>query len=184
MKAFIIGGSAGAINVLKDILPNLPSARAFPVIVVLHVLPRGQSLLPTIFRDRCSWPVKEAESTEPIENGIVYFAPNDYHLSIEADHSFSLSSEEPVKYSRPSIDFFFKSAAAVYKSELGALLLSGANADGAHGMAEILKRGGRCLAQAPDTAEFSAMPSAALAISPAISSLATSEIIRFLAGAT
>jgi two-component system chemotaxis response regulator CheB len=182
MNAFIIGGSAGAIEALKVILPHLPSERAFPVIVVLHLLPRGQSLLPAIFRERCSWPVKEAESTEVIENGVIYFAPNDYHLSIESTHSFSLSNEEPLMYSRPSIDLFFKSAASVYKSELTALLLSGANADGAQGLLEILDRGGRCLAQAPETAEFPEMPKAALALSPGVSSLTPRQIVEFLNG--
>ncbi len=180
MKALIIGGSAGAIETPKEILPKLPEERIFPVIIVLHLLPRGQSLLPVVFRQRCKWPVKEAESTEVIENGVIYFAPNDYHLSVESDRSFSLSSEEPIRYSRPSIDLFFKSASAVYKSELTAVLLSGANGDGSQGFLEILNRGGRCLAQAPETAEFPEMPTAALAISPDVLSLSPGDIVEFL----
>lgn len=124
MRAVVIGGSAGAIDSLKSILPHLPEKADYPVIVTLHLLQRSPSLLATIFRDKCPWPVKEAESTEPIEPKTVYFAPNDYHLSIEGDFTFSLSNEAPVMYSRPSIDLFFKSAASVYKSELVALLLS------------------------------------------------------------
>ena len=183
MKALVIGGSAGAIEALKNLLPGLPPSKAFPVIITLHLLPRGQSLLPTIFRNKCPWPVKEAESTEPLENGVVYFAPADYHLSIEADRTFSLSNEEPVMFSRPSIDVFFKSAAAVYKSELAALVLSGANEDGSQGIKEILKRGGRCFAQDPKTAEFSEMPQFALKVSPLVTAVNSSEMLEDLAGA-
>jgi two-component system chemotaxis response regulator CheB len=185
MKAFIIGGSAGAIDTLKEILAGLPreqERRTFPVIVTLHLLPRGPSLLPSIFAERSPWPVKDAESTEPVENGTVYFAPSDYHLAIESDFTFSLSNEEPIMFSRPSIDLFFKSAAAVYKSELVALLLSGANADGAEGLREVLERGGRCFAQDPETAEFPEMPEAALRISPEVSAVRAEQVIEFLNG--
>ncbi len=182
MKAFIIGGSAGAIEALKSLLPGLPPSKGFPVVIVLHLLPRGQSLLPTIFRSQCPWPVKDAESTEPLENGVVYFAPNDYHLSIEADGTFSLSNEEPVMFSRPSIDLFFKSAASVYKSELAALVLSGANEDGAQGVKEILKRGGRCFAQDPTTADSPEMPQSALNVSPDVTAVNSSEMLAYLAG--
>jgi two-component system chemotaxis response regulator CheB len=180
--AYIIGGSAGAIDALMEILPTLPKERTFPVIIILHLLPRGPSLLPAIFKVRCPWPVKDAESTEPIENGIVYFAPADYHLSIEADRTFSLSTEEPIMFSRPSIDLFFQSAAPVYKGELVALLLSGANSDGANGFREILRHGGRCLIQALETAEFPEMPRAGLEISPAVTAIQTTAAFEFLNG--
>lgn len=180
MKALVIGGSAGAIEVLKGLLPGLPESRDFPVIVTLHLLPRSPSLLPSIFRENSAWPVKEAESTEVIEPGVVYFAPSDYHLSIEADCTFSLSNEEPVLYSRPSIDLFFKSAASVYKSELAALVLSGANEDGAEGLKEILRRGGRGFAQDPKEAEFPEMPRAALKVSPDVTPVNSSEMLEFL----
>lgn len=182
MKALVIGGSAGALEALQEILPGLPPSRDFPVIITLHLLPRGPSLLPSIFEDLCAWPVKEAESTEPIENGVVYFAPSDYHLSIEADRTFSLSNEEPILFSRPSIDLFFETAAAVYKSELTAVLLSGANEDGAKGFEAILRRGGRCFAQEPETAEFPEMPRAALAVSPNVSAVNSSQLLEILNG--
>jgi two-component system chemotaxis response regulator CheB len=181
MKALVIGGSAGSIEALKAILPGLPLSKNFPVIITLHQLAGSPSRLPAIFQRNCPWLVKEAESTEVIENGVVYFAPSDYHLAIEADRTFSLSNEEPVLYSRPSIDLFFKSAAPVYKSELVALVLSGANEDGAKGITEILARGGKCFAQAPETAEFPVMPRHALAISPKVSAVNSSELLSFLA---
>lgn len=184
-KTVIIGGSAGAIETLKLILPHLPEKdvdRTYSVICVLHLLPRGQSLLPSIFRDRCPWSVKEAESTEPIENGVVYFAPPDYHLSIEPDRTFALSTEEPEMYSRPSIDLLFLSAAPVFRRELVAFVLSGANSDGARGVLEILRSGGRCLAQAPETAEFPEMPTAALHVSPDVSVADANLMIEFLNG--
>lgn len=184
-KAVAIGGSAGAIDALKDILPKLPEEshkRTFAVVCVLHLLPRGQSLLPAVFKGLCPWPTKEAESTEQIENGTVYFAAADYHLSIEADFTFSLSTEEPLMYSRPSIDLFFMSAAKAYRKDLVALLLSGANDDGARGFREVLHHGGRCIVQSPETAEFQAMPNAALKISPDIAVMLNSQVVEFLNG--
>ena len=185
VSAFIIGGSAGSIDILKNLLPKLPkdpADRTFAIVCVLHLLPSGQSLLPSIYQRGCPWTVKEAESTEKIENGVVYFGPPDYHLSVEADRTFALSTEEPQMYSRPSINLFFMTAAAAYKSELVALILSGANADGAQGFREILRMGGRCLAQAPETAEFPEMPRAALAVSPEVSSMNPAAVVEFLNG--
>lgn len=181
-KALAIGGSAGAIETLKQILPHLPASRDFAVIVTLHLLPRGQSLLATIFRERCPWPTKEAESTEPILPGVVYFAPADYDLSVELDRTFSLSNEEPVMFSRPSIDLFLVSAASVFKGELIALLTSGANSDGANGLLEVIRRGGTAFAQAPETAEFPEMPKAALKLSKDVRSLTPKEMVEFLNG--
>lgn len=186
-SALVIGGSAGSIEPLRDILRGLPAPTAtnkpkFAVICVLHLLNRQRSLLPEIFRDRCNWEVKEAESTELIANGTVYFAPPDYHLSIENDRTFALSTEEPVMFSRPSIDLFFRSAAPVYKTDLAGLVLSGANSDGSDGLGRILRHGGQAFAQELSSAEFKEMPKAALSASPAVQAVKVEQVIEFLRG--
>jgi two-component system chemotaxis response regulator CheB len=161
-RAVAIGGSAGSVEVLLELLPALGPTLPLPVVVVIH-LPAGQpSLMPVLLAQRgCTW-VKEAEPWEPLQPRTVYFAPPGYHLSIEPDQSFSLSAEDPVQYSRPSIDVLFASAAPVYRRQLLAVLLSGANADGADGLARVKAFGGSVVVQDPQTAMMPAMPAAAL----------------------
>lgn len=161
-RAIVIGGSAGSVEILLELLPALGGELPLPVVVVTH-LPAGQrSLMPELLARRgCAW-VKEAEPWEPLQAGSVYFAPPGYHLSIEPDESFSLSAEDPVQYSRPSIDVLFESAASVYRRNLLAVLLSGANADGAAGLARAKALGGGVVVQDPARALMPEMPAAAL----------------------
>lgn len=184
-SALVIGGSAGSIDPLRAILRGLPALNPnvkpkFAVICVLHLLNRHKSLLPEIFGDLCEWEVKEAESTEPIAAGTVYLAPPDYHVSVERDRTFALSTEEPVMFSRPSIDLLFKSAAPIYKTELAGLVLSGANNDGTAGLTRILRQGGQAFAQDLATAEFKEMPKAALLASPDVQPVKVQEVVEFL----
>jgi two-component system chemotaxis response regulator CheB len=161
VEAVVIGGSAGALDVLGQVLPSLPATLAVPVIVVLHLPPRRASLLPELFGPRCALPVREPHDKQPIEPGI-WFAPPDYHLMVEADRSFALSIDEPVRFSRPSIDVLFESAAQAYGPRLMGVVLSGANEDGALGGAAIRRLGGFLVVQDPETAQSSEMPQAAL----------------------
>jgi two-component system, chemotaxis family, protein-glutamate methylesterase/glutaminase len=179
-SALVIGGSAGSIEPLKGILQKLPASKDFVIICVLHLLNRQKSLLPEVLGNGCPWPVKDAESTEPALKGHVYFAPPDYHLSLEQDRTFSLSNEEAVMFSRPSIDILFRSAASVYKSELAALILSGANGDGTEGLLRIIRHGGQAMAQNLETAEFSEMPKTALSASPLVKPVSPEEVVEFL----
>lgn len=180
-SAVVIGGSAGSIEPLRDILRCLPERGApYAVICVLHLMNRQKSLLPEIFGDNCPWPVKEAESTEPILPGTVYLAPPDYHLSVEKDRTFALSNEEAVMFSRPSIDLLFASAAPVFKHELVGLILSGANNDGTEGLLRILRHGGRALAQEIATSEFKEMPRAAVAASTLVEQFDVPKVVEFL----
>jgi two-component system chemotaxis response regulator CheB len=94
----------------------------------------------------------------------VYFATPGYHLSVEQDRSLSLSLEDRVHYSRPSIDYLFESAADAYGSKLAAVLLTGANHDGARGLAQVKRRGGLTIVQDPQEAQVATMPQAALNI--------------------
>jgi two-component system chemotaxis response regulator CheB len=115
-------------------------------------------LLVELFSSKCALGVAEAEDKRAIDRGTIWFAPPGYHLLIESDRSFSLSLDEPVNYSRPSIDVLFESAAEVYRDKLLALILTGANQDGARGAAAIQRAGGLLGVQDPATAQASMMP--------------------------
>lgn len=156
--ALIIGGSAGSLDVLLKIFPSLGIGLSFPVIVVLHRLPGADYLLTDLLTSKTKLIVKEAEEKVAIRAGTIYLAPSDYHLLIENNRTFSLDYSEKVNYSRPSIDVAFQSAAEVYKSNLVALLLSGANADGAEGLKMVKQYGGLAAIQNPQSAAVSYMP--------------------------
>jgi two-component system, chemotaxis family, protein-glutamate methylesterase/glutaminase len=161
-EAILIGSSAGAFEALSAILPSLPLNYSLSVIVVVHVPPDRTSLMAELFNRKCNIPVWEAEDKQPVEKGNIYFAPPDYHLRIEADRSFSLSQDDPVLYSRPSIDVLFESAAEVFGTGLIGVVLTGANEDGAAGLRHIVDAGGKAIVQNPESAHASAMPYAAL----------------------
>jgi two-component system, chemotaxis family, protein-glutamate methylesterase/glutaminase len=166
VEAVVIGGSAGSVGVLWDLLPGLP-ADFPPVLVVVHVLRSSPTPLASIFAGRCAMRVVEAEPGTPIERGLVCFAPADYHLLVEPTRRCALSIEPPVQFSRPAIDVLFESAADVYAPALAGVILTGANVDGALGLRAISDRGGLAIVQAPATAEAAAMPEAAIAAVPA-----------------
>ena len=176
----VIGASVGAIEALSDILPKLPANYPLPVFVVVHLARDRNSGLVDLFASRCKITVKEAEDKEPIKSGVVYFAPPDYHLLVEADFSLSLSNDEPVIYSRPAIDVLFDSAADAFGERLVGVVLTGASRDGAAGLRSVRLAGGICLVQEPDTAVGSAMPLAALALSPGARSLRLEKIAAIL----
>jgi len=157
----IIGGSAGSLDVLMHLLPALRTDLKLAVIIILHRKP-GESFLTNLLDDKLKWPVKEAEEKEPIESGTIYIAPADYHLLIEKGRTFSLDYSEKVHFSRPSIDVSFESAAEVYGNSVVAILLSGANADGAEGLLKIKNSGGLTIAQSPGEATVSYMPQQAI----------------------
>lgn len=165
VEALVIGGSAGSISALSEILSGLPGD-FMPVLIVVHVLASATNPLANLFSQRCALRVVEAEPGAPIERGSVYFAPADYHLLVEPSRRCSLSIEPPVHFSRPSIDVLFESAAAAYGPALAGLVLTGASADGALGLRAIAEAGGRPMVQDPATAEVPIMPRAALAQVP------------------
>ena len=158
----VVGASAGAVEALSAILPALPSTFRPPVVVVVHMGPRDRGLLPELFGSRCALNVKEASDKEPLQPGTIYFAPADYHLLIEREGTLALSSDELVNFSRPSIDVLFDSAAELSGPPVAALVLSGANADGASGARAIFDRGGVVMVQSPETSYCDVMPKAAI----------------------
>lgn len=164
--AIVIGASAGGIEALGVLLPMLPPSFRPPLIVVLHLRPDVPSLLQGLFSARCVLPVCEAEDKLPVRHGHVYVAPPDYHLLVERgkqDVHLALSVAPPVRFSRPSIDVLFESAAEVWRQRLLGILLSGANDDGARGLETIRACGGRTWVQAPHTASADTMPAEAIA---------------------
>ncbi len=161
--AIVVGGSSGAIDALIQLLPALPPTLCAAVLIVLHLPRDRRSLLVDIFRQRCALPVQEAQDKEAISPGTVYFAPPDYHLLVDQGPHMALSIDQPVHYSRPSIDVLFESAADQYGDRLVGILLSGANEDGARGLQAIEAAGGLTLVQDPASAPMPTMPLAALA---------------------
>jgi two-component system, chemotaxis family, protein-glutamate methylesterase/glutaminase len=179
-EAVVIGASAGALEALSAILPSLPANYRLPVIIVVHVPRDNKSVMAEIFQAKCSIEVREAEDKEPIRGGTAYFAPPDYHLLVEPNKSLSLSDDEPVFYSRPSIDVLFESAADAYGPGLIAIVLTGANRDGATGLKAVAEAGGTAIVQSPEGAYASAMPEAAIAECPAARVLSLKEIAAYL----
>lgn len=180
VQAIVIGASAGALDALSAILPALPESFRLPVIVVVHVPPDKRSVLAELFQAKCRLSVREAEDKEPIVGGTVYFAPPDYHLLIETDRYLSLSNDEPVLFSRPSIDVLFESAADAYGPALMAIVLTGANQDGAKGMRAVVEAGGTAIVQDPKGAFATAMPEAAIEMCPTARVLSLSAIAAYL----
>jgi two-component system chemotaxis response regulator CheB len=159
-----IGASSGGLEALMALLPALPGSFPSPVVVVVHVPADRPNGLPAVLADRCQVRVREAEDKMPLEPGTVYFAPPDYHLLVERHGALALSAEPPVQYSRPSIDVLFESVAEAAGARALGILLSGANSDGAAGLASIRRRGGLTWVQSPASATVAAMPEAALAL--------------------
>ncbi|RYD33734.1 MAG: chemotaxis protein CheB [Verrucomicrobiaceae bacterium] len=179
--AVVIGASVGAIEALSRILPLLPADYPFAVMVVVHLPRQSRSLLSAIFAERCLMSAKEAEDKEALVPGTIYFAAPDYHLLVNPDFTLALSSDEPVHYSRPSVDVLFESAAAVFGDALTGVILTGSNEDGAAGLAGVVAAGGRALVQHPSTAEGRNMPASAIAACPETQVMDLDGIAAFLA---
>lgn len=160
-ELLIIGGSAGSLEVLIQLLPALRKDLQLSIVIIVH-RKIGESLLVELLGDKTSWPVKEAEEKEELQKQCIYIAPADYHLLIEKERSFSLDYSEKVHHSRPSIDVSFETAAEAYGNTAIALLLSGANADGAEGMQHFKSAGGVLIVQNPEDASVAYMPQQAI----------------------
>lgn len=179
VEAIAIGASAGGVEALSAVLPALGPGCALPTFVVVHLPRERPSLLSELFASKCSLKVSEAMDKQPIEPGVIYFAPPDYHLLVDGAH-LALSIDELVHYSRPSIDVLFESAANRYGAGLLALVLSGANHDGAAGLKYVAAAGGQTLVQRPDCAVAPQMPEAALAAAPESRALDLRELAATL----
>ncbi|MFG1461817.1 chemotaxis protein CheB [Xanthobacter sp. DSM 24535] len=162
MEAIVIGASAGGPAALQEIMAGLRPDLQVAVIVVIHVNADMEDLMSPLLESAGAWPVTTAMERTRIQAGHAYVAPPGYHLLIERDRHFSLSVDDRVLFSRPSIDVLFESAADAYGPGLAGVLLTGANADGAAGMKRIREAGGTALVQDPADARVPTMPQAAL----------------------
>ncbi len=160
-----MGTSWGGLAALTKLLAGLPADFRLPVVLVQHRGKDSEGLLGELLQDATPLQVCEAEDKVSLTPGVVYVAPANYHVLIEQGY-LSLSIEEPVRFSRPSIDVMFASAADTYLSATIGVVLTGANEDGSRGLAQIAARGGKALVQDPKTAEIPIMPSAAIKAVP------------------
>jgi two-component system chemotaxis response regulator CheB len=158
----VVGCSLGGMHALEIILNGMPRNFPVPIAVVQHRHRASNETLPTHFRRFSRLPVVDVEDKQWIRPGTVYLAPANYHLLVERGE-FSLSVDEAVRYSRPSIDVLFQSAADAYGERVIAVVLTGANDDGARGVQRVKSRGGLVIVQDPETAEAPRMPRAAIA---------------------
>jgi two-component system chemotaxis response regulator CheB len=166
-----IGTSWGGLAALTTLLGGLPADFGIPIVVVQHRSNDSERLLSQLLQDATDLRVCEIEDKDELTAGTVHLAPANYHVLIEEGYA-SLTIEEPVRFSRPSIDGMLTSAADTYRSAAIGVVLTGANEDGARGLAQIVKRGGRALVQDPKTAEIPIMPAAAIRAVP------TAEVLK------
>jgi two-component system chemotaxis response regulator CheB len=158
----VIGGSAGSFSILMELIPLIKPQISFPILIVLHRKSSIQTSIADIFNKKTTLQVFECEDKETLLPNNIYFAPADYHIMIEKDNSICLDYSEKINYSRPAIDITFKSASQIYQSRLAAILLSGANNDGAKGLEYIHQNFGTTIVQNPATAEVENMPASAI----------------------
>ncbi len=157
-ELIVIGGSAGSLQVILEMIKNLNDNLSFAILLVVHRKAHATNILQTLLQQFSPMEVVEIEDKTEIQNNKIYITPADYHLLFEDKKTMSLDSSEKMNYSRPSIDVTFKSAAEIYGENMIGILLSGANADGVEGLAYIKKNKGRVWIQDPETAEVNYMP--------------------------
>lgn len=182
-KVVCIGGSAGSFPVVVNILSNVSERYGLPLVMCLHRLKQVKEGFTDALTYKSGMPVKEPYDKERIRAGNAYLAPSNYHLLTEVgDPCFSLSTEEMVKYSRPSIDVLFDSAAFSYRENAVGVLLSGANTDGVNGMERIKAKGGRTVVQEPAECQIDTMPQGAVDREVVDQRLRTDELVEFIKG--
>ena len=179
----VIGTSWGGLAALHEIFAALPASFALPVVVVQHRHKDSGQFLPRVLQEDTKLCVCEVEDKAPIVAGNIYIAPANYHVLVERGH-LALSTEEPVSFSRPSIDVTFISAADAYRAGVVGVVMTGANSDGARGLKRIVDRGGIAIVQRPETAESPVMPEAALRFVPTARVLTLAGIGSFLGSLT
>jgi two-component system chemotaxis response regulator CheB len=162
-EAIVVGTSAGGFRALSTLLSDIPSGYSIPIVLVQHRSKDSRELFEEVLQSKCRIKIKQVEEKELITGKHVYVAPPDYHLLIESNKTLSLSFDAPVRFSRPSIDVLFESAAIAYGDKLVGIILTGANDDGAAGIIAIAKSGGLTIAQNPQEAEFPFMVQASIA---------------------
>lgn len=176
----VVGTSWGGLAALRTLVSGLPGTFTMAVTLVQHRHKDSDHLLRTLLQERSALEVCEVEDKMPLQQGHIYVAPPDYHTLVEPGH-FSLSTDAPVRHSRPSIDVTFGSAADSYAHRVVGIVLTGANADGSEGLRRISDRGGLALVQDPASAESKSMPAAAVKAVPRARVMALEEMAALLA---
>lgn len=174
----VVGASAGGVLALRSLLSGLRADLAASLVIVLHIRESGVDSLIGLLNQSSRIPVREALHGAPIDTGVAYVAPGNYHLLIEREGCFALSVDDKVCHARPSIDVLFASAADAWRGPLVGVVLTGSNEDGARGLAEIRARGGRAWVQSPAEAEAPQMPEAAIRVAGADAVLPLADIAR------
>jgi two-component system chemotaxis response regulator CheB len=158
-----IAASAGGLTALGTLLGGFEADFPAAVLVVQHLDRRHPSVMADILGRRTSLPVKQAANGDAIVAGRVLVAPPDNHLLANADETVSLTHSELVHFVRPSADLLFESLAAAFQTRGIAVVLTGSGVDGSMGVQAVKKMGGTVIAQDEATAQFFAMPAAAIA---------------------
>ena len=179
-KVVIIGGSAGSLQALLQILPFVEKPVSFAIVIVVHRKHSDEQTLESLIALKSKVIVKDVEDKVKLESGYIYIAPSNYHLLFERNETLSLDTSEKINYSRPSIDVSFESAAEIYGDQLVGILLSGSNSDGTVGLKAIQTAGGITVVQNPLSAEMSFMPNNAILHTNPDYILNTDEILEFL----
>ena len=179
-KAVVIGGSAGSFQVITRILAEISPGFELPIFMALHRLKHVRNGFVEALSLKSNKVIIEPHDKETIKRGLVYLAPANYHMNVELGNKISLSTEEMVNNSRPSIDLTFETASYVYKNKIVGIMLSGANKDGAWGMKKLKERGGFTIIQDPKECTIDTMTTAAMNITKIDLVLSTTDIIKFL----
>lgn len=177
-QLMIIGGSAGSLDMIFRIVASLPPVSNMFYVIVVHRRNSNDSILVDLLSARTTRRVKEIEDKEQIMRDTIYIAPSDYHVLFEDQQTFALDSSEKIHFSRPSIDVSFESAAEIFGDRCIGILLSGANADGAEGLAAIKAAGGFAMVQSPDSSEVGFMPQQAMNLITVDAILDSNNVIR------
>ncbi|MDT3405644.1 chemotaxis protein CheB [Mucilaginibacter terrae] len=179
-KVLLLAGSAGSFKLLFHAVKHLPRDLNKTVIIIIHRKKNFFSEIEKLFAENSRMYLREISDKDIIDSNSIYIAPANYHTLIENEKQFSLDVSEPVWYSKPSIDVTFESAAEVFKGNCTAILLSGANQDGAEGLLKLRNNGSLTIVQDPTDAEMRDMPMAAININAADYVLKASEIFQLL----
>ncbi len=179
-KVVLVGGSAGSFKLFFSIVKSIDADINKTFILVMHRKRNFFSEIEKLFSEHSRIYLKEISDKDELKNNTIYIAPTNYHTLIEREGYFSLDVSEPVWFSKPSIDVTFESAAEVFGDRCTAILLSGANQDGASGLLKLRDSGSLTIAQDPADAEMSDMPAAAISMGAAEYVLDTDDILRLI----
>lgn len=180
IDAVVIGASWGGLGAVSTILAGVPWRINAAIVLCQHQYPHAISTLAQVLRGRTRLKVVEVEDKMPLEPGVLYICPPNYHTLIERDRCFALNIDPPVMYCRPAVDVLFQSAAEAYRERLAGVVLTGANEDGAAGLYHVARCGGMPIVQKPSTAEVPVMPEAALKQVPWAHVMTLGEIGEFV----